>query len=136
MLVVDASAALSYLLPDEESFPGNELLLSLVYHDPIAPSIFWYEVRNALVINERRNRLSLEQSERFLAMLDKLAIDLREPGSNLAVLELARKHRLSVYDAAYLNLALDHSAILASLDKKLLKAAHAENIRVFGSLAA
>lgn len=136
VLVIDASAALSYLLPDEEAFPGNDLLLSLVSHQPIAPSILWYEVRNALVVNERRNRLTLEQSERFLSMLGKLAIDLREPSSSLAVLELARKHRLSVYDAAYLNLAIDHSAILASLDEKLLRAAEAENIYVFGSLAA
>jgi predicted nucleic acid-binding protein len=66
----------------------------------------------------------------FLRELSRLWITIDGFLEEAAVMALTRKHRLSVYDASYLELARRESFPLATLDKDLIRAARAENINL------
>jgi predicted nucleic acid-binding protein len=55
-IVVDASIAAAWLLPEEDSDAAEALIATLSGHPPV-PSLFWHETRNILVIAERRGRI-------------------------------------------------------------------------------
>jgi predicted nucleic acid-binding protein len=129
--VVDAAIAGAWALKDETAPLANASLGRLMDDAATVPALFWFEVRNVLVINERRGRLTLEESVLFLDRLDRLPIRVdHDPDSGL-VLGLARRHRLTVYDAAYLELALRLAAPLATLDRRLAAAGSKAGIRLF-----
>ena len=69
----------------------------------------------------------------FLADLETLSISIDHAPVSDAVLALARLHRLTIYDAAYLELALRIDAPLATLDKKLAAAARAAGVLLIGA---
>ena len=87
-------------------------------------------IGNILVVNERRGRLPAGSAEQITDAVDGLGIELDTNPANAVVLDLARRHRLTVYDALYLELALRHGASLASLDAALLGAAKAEGVQI------
>jgi predicted nucleic acid-binding protein len=93
---------------------------------------WWFEVRNVLVINERRGRINQTGSAAFLADLEKLPISFDRQSDSETVLALARAHRLTVYDAAYLELALRADAPLATLDQQLVRAARTARVPLLG----
>ncbi len=121
LCVVDASAAAAWLLPDEDN-PVNTLE-SVASAAPHAPWLFWAEVRNILIVCERRGRLPAGDAEPFLAALDGLGIAFDTAPSEPEVLRLSRQYGLTVYDALYLELALRLQAPLLTLDRKLARAA-------------
>ena len=125
-LVIDASAVANWLMPDESTVDLKALAAS--HQDLSAPFSLWSEVRNALIVGERRGRLPVGATDRMLARLDQLNLTLDITPSSPNVLAIARKHNLTVYDALYLDLALRKSAALASLDAALLRAAQAEGV--------
>lgn len=126
--VLDASIALCWAF-DEEVHPRADLaMVRLSEDEAVVPSLLWFEVRNTLIVNERRGRLAVEDSHRFLWRLSQLPLRVdREPVEG-GVLGLARKHKLTVYDAAYLELAQRESLQLATLDSDLIRAARAEGV--------
>lgn len=128
MLVIDSSAVLGALLPDEA---GTDLdTLFEPYDEIVAPWLMWAEVRNILLVAERRGRLAAGLVEDILEALHDLGIALDQTPRSAAVLRLARRHQLSVYDALYLELALHQEADLATHDQALRRAAIAEGIRL------
>jgi prevent-host-death family protein len=128
-IVVDASALLC-LAFDDEGVPYGSALIDAIHHDgAIALSILWYEIRNALIVNERLGRIQPEMSTAFLALLAQLPIAIRELPTDTGVMDLARRFQLSVYDAACLDLAIRERVPLASLDGGLQAAARALQIR-------
>ncbi len=131
-IVVDASVTISWYLADETDARAQTVLAALRENEAVAPALWWFEVRNALLINERRGRLNLSQVTAVLAHLVRLPITLdRDPASDV-VLALARTHRLTFYDAAYLELALRRDGQLATLDQRLTAAARAAAVRLIG----
>jgi predicted nucleic acid-binding protein len=84
--------------------------------------LFWYEIRNILVINERRGRIDPGQTAQFLLDIDPLT-DVDEGPVQADVLALARTHNLTVYDASYLELASRLGLPLCTLDAQLTDAA-------------
>jgi predicted nucleic acid-binding protein len=126
--VLDASVTITWAMRDEDHPLADLAFLALQSGSAIAPAIWWYEVRNILVLNERRNRISPEDSVRFLLDLTQLSIEVDFPHDSTGVIGLSRKHRLSVYDAAYLALAVRERLPLATLDKNLEVAAAAAGI--------
>jgi predicted nucleic acid-binding protein len=136
MLVVDASMILSLILDDESSLLGQAVVEAMDQIPTVAPDILWYEVRNAMVVNERRGRHSKEQTMAFLRDIESLAITLRPPPVEHVVLKLARDHKLSVYDAAYLDLAIRYDAKLATLDGRLSTAAKREGVDCWSEVVA
>jgi len=85
-------------------------------------------VRNILVVYERRRRIAESDTAAFLMHLSRLRIQVDRLPDESAVLRLARNRRLSVYDAAYLELAQREGLPLATLDADLQKAATGEGV--------
>jgi predicted nucleic acid-binding protein len=71
----------------------------------LVPTLWWFELRNTLVANERRGRITGQQTARFLRNVERLAITIDNTPDGSGVLTFARRHRVTVYDAAYLELA-------------------------------
>ncbi|MGA8582471.1 MAG: type II toxin-antitoxin system VapC family toxin [Roseiarcus sp.] len=95
--------------------------------------LFYYEIRNALLTNERRRRITGAMSAEFLRHLARLPIRLEPPGDDTSIMALARERSLTVYDAAYLELARRRALPLATVDRALEKAAIAEGVALFGA---
>jgi predicted nucleic acid-binding protein len=133
-LVLDGSMALSWFLPDEKADESDEVRKLIEGGATVqVPSIWPLEVANALLVAERRKRISQADSTAALAALAKLPIELdAETGQRAGhdTIALARQHSLSVYDAAYLELATRRAATLASLDDPLRKAAEKLKVRL------
>lgn len=130
--VLDASVTASWAFRDEHH-PHADLALERLRTDQaLAPTLWWFEVRNILIVNERRKRLSRAETAAFLKDLAIFGVNLDIAPETGEVLRLARVHQLSVYDAAYLELALRRSTPLATLDIDMVRAARAESVRVIG----
>lgn len=72
----------------------------------MVPALWWFEIRNIFVVNERRKRITESDTAVFLRDLAGLRVRFDREPEEAIVLRLARTHRLSVYDASYLELAL------------------------------
>jgi len=126
--VLDASVASCWAF-DDEDHPAAALALARIRSDhALVPGLWWFETRNVLIVNERRGRLSEADTAAFLRLIGRLGILVDHAPRESAVLSLARKHRLSVYDASYLELAQREALPLASLDHDLVRAARQEDI--------
>jgi predicted nucleic acid-binding protein len=133
--VLDASIAACWAFQDEQHPRADAAFARIRIEEAVVPSIWWFEIRNILVVNERRKRIKESDTDGFLRDLSRLRIRMdREPGES-AVLRLARAHRLSVYDASYLELALRESIPVATLDAELAAAAVAEGAELVGAPA-
>jgi predicted nucleic acid-binding protein len=127
-LVLDASALAGWLMPDEA---GTDLLSLAGRHDVfMAPVLLWAEIRNILIVGERRGRISREQVDQSIETIGELGIMLDTSPSSAVVLGLCRRHRLTAYDALYLELALRENAELTTLDAALARAARDEGVSV------
>ena len=129
--VLDASSAVAWALgePDSRAVLARERLRT---DQALAPTLWWFELRNALLANERRGRLTESRTANFLQALSELPVSLDRSPNEAAMLALARRHGLTVYDAAYLELATRENLSLATLDGPLAAAARAEGVPVLG----
>jgi predicted nucleic acid-binding protein len=99
----------------------------------IAPGIWPLEVANALLVAERRKRISVAQVTALLGRIVQLPVSVEaiEPDRAFSqVLSVARQHQLTEYDAAYLELALRKGLPFATLDDRLRQAARKAGIRL------
>ena len=128
--VLDCSVACAWLLADENVPAAEEILEQVVESGAIAPGIWWSELRNVLIIAERRGRTSSSQTDAALRATSTLGIVMDHAPEEATVLRLARNHKLSVYDALYLELAIRQQRPLATLDRALKNAAESEQIEV------
>jgi predicted nucleic acid-binding protein len=120
--VLDNSIVLAWCFEDEASPSTDHVLAALEDDVALVPPIWPLEVSNALCQAERRKRLSAADTMRFTELLRALPIvveDARLDRATGPVLELARAHQLSCYDASYLELAMREGIPLATLDKSL-----------------
>ncbi len=130
MIVVDASIALAWLFEDEQHEGAMTLLERVAESRATVPAHWWLEVGNALMAAKRRHRLRRDPQE-LLAPLRALPIVVDSESALLAstiTVELAVRHDLSTYDAAYLELAQRRSLPLATLDRALATAAKAAGV--------
>ena len=126
--VLDASIAAAWLFDDESEPSANSLLIRLQEWEAVVPQHWHLEVRNALIVGERRGRIRPNEVDERLTDLGTLPVrtDL-EPDFD-AALRLARLHGLSFYDAVYLELARRYGLPLATLDGDLGAAAVVEGV--------
>lgn len=131
--VLDASMALSWCFEDEAT-PETEKVLDRLGDDhAIVPPLWESEVTNALLIAERKGRLTEAQSTRFVSLLAVLPINVDTSGPPMTtLLALGRQHGLSSYDATYLALAERAGIAMATLDEKLRMAAHTAGVALLG----
>ena len=109
------------------------MALTLIRNDEgCVPSLWWFEVRNVLIVAERRGRLHESDTALFLRSLSRLPIAVDRAPEEAVVLTLARRHGLTVYDASYLELAQRHGVALATLDAALAEAAQRESLPLIG----
>ena len=126
--VLDASIAACWAFQDEDD-PRADLALSRIKTDePLVPSLWWFELRNILVVNERRKRITEADTTSFLKYISQLTIKTDGFPNSDAVLRLSRTRQLTVYDACYLELAQREGVPLATLDSYLARAARAEKV--------
>ena len=126
--VLDASIAACWAFDDEDHPDASLAFDRMRDEEAVVPCLWWFEVRNILIVNERRRRITQAATASFLLNLSLLRLRVdRSPDEN-TVLRLARAHRLSVYDAAYLELAQREGLPLATLDADLRKAAASEGV--------
>jgi predicted nucleic acid-binding protein len=130
--VLDASVAVTWAFEDENHPDAAFALARLQSDAACVPSLWWFELRNALLVNERRGRLTEAATAGFLRDLGRFAIAIDRSPDEAALLTLARRHRLTVYDAAYLELAQREGLPLASLDGALRSAAAASGMPLLG----
>jgi predicted nucleic acid-binding protein len=126
MFVLDCSVTMAWAFDDEDA-PRAAVMRDRLGEDlAVVPAIWALEVGNALLVAERRQRISRAESARFVELLRALPIDVDATpalGTLSSLLSLARQTGVSVYDACYLDLAAAHGLPLATLDKALEQAA-------------
>ncbi len=126
--VLDASVTSCWAFDDEDHPVAARALERVRKDEARVPSLWWFEMRNTLIVNERRGRIDEGDTSTFLRAIGRMNITLDLSPDHGPVMALARKHRLSVYDASYLELAQRETIPLATLDKDLVRAARAERV--------
>ena len=124
--VLDASVAVSWAFTDEIHAVATDALTRMASDRAIVPALWWFELRNTLIVGERRKRLTAVDTSSFLRDLERMGVAVDHSPHEASVLALARRHRLTVYDACYLELAQREAVPLATLDAQLARAARAE----------
>ena len=126
MFVVDNSVVMAWCFEDEASSYTEGVLDQLRGTQAVVPVIWPLEATNVLLIAERRDRLTEAQAAHFAQLLQGLPILVEEADVARTlgpILAVGRAHRLSAYDAAYLELAARQGLPLATQDSRLRKAA-------------
>ncbi len=132
--VLDCSVTMAWCFEDEADALADAALERLAEEGATAPSLWSLEVVNVLLAAERARRITVSDSARFLALIGDLPITVLETSFERAagqVTALGRKHGLSAYDAAYLDLAMREGLPLASRDRALCRAAAAVGVPLF-----
>lgn len=124
--VLDCSVAISWCLVDENNSTANAILAMMPDAEAFVPGIWSLEIANVLLVAERRNRMTQEQSSEAITLLQSLLIQVdtaTDANALGATLTLGRQEGLAAYDAAYLELALRLGLPLATVDQRLAEAA-------------
>lgn len=132
--VLDCSVALAWYFEDEADKYADAVAEAMTDSIAVVPSLFHLELANILITGERRKRSTAAQATSFLTRIANLSIAVDPQTVARAwsdTIDLARKHELSSYDAAYLELALRESLPIATLDNNLKSAAKALKVRLF-----
>lgn len=133
-LVLDASITLGWYFEDESSADGDAILSRVTESGATVPTLWRYEVANGFQMAVRRKRIDIAYRDASLAELRMLPITVDRAGGGTAwsgpLLGFADRFRLTVYDAAYLELAYRLGLPLATADNALRKAAKALQIDI------
>ena len=134
-LVIDASLTLSWYFEDERTPAANAVLDQVTNTGAVVPSLWRLETANGLQIAIRRKRIDAAFRDRALLDLGRLPITI-DPETDAqawtTTLQLADRFQLTLYDAAYLELAQRCALPLATLDKALRPAADVLGITLLG----
>ena len=133
-LVLDASIAACWAFDDEDYPVAAQALERIRTDEARVPSLWWFEIRKTLIVNERRGRITEADTTAFLRGLSRLGTVVDRTPDEAVVLALTRRHRLTVYDAACLELAQRYEIPLATLDTDLASAARAEGVILIGAV--
>lgn len=134
--VLDNSVVMRWLFGDGKPSSlqyAGAVLDTMLTGNAIVPAIWGLEVANVISRAEAQNLITEARSEAFLEMLAGVAVEVDEASTDHAlssVLNLARRYKLSAYDAAYLELALRQGIALATLDTDLRKAAKKAGVKI------
>jgi len=127
-LVIDASLTLSWYFEDERTPAADALLDQVTNTGAVVPSLWRLETANGLQVAIRRKRIDATFRDRALTHLTRLPITVDPETDAYAwttTLQLADRFQLTLYDAAYLELAQRRALPLATLDSALRPAAEA-----------
>lgn len=132
--IADASVGVAWAVPSQASDATDELLEQVAAGTPlVVPTLWPLEVANSLLVLLRRKRILAAERERALDALGRLPRVLDDEGCRLAfgrISALAAEHGLTVYDAAYLELAIRRNLPLASRNETLCQAAESCRVKL------
>jgi predicted nucleic acid-binding protein len=135
-LVLDSSITVAWLYREEATKSVDEVFENLIEASAWVPALWHLEVANVLQIGIRRKRHGADFRDRVLSDLSEFPIHV-DPETDRqawgATARLAERHGLTLYDAAYLELALRRRLPLATLDRELRATAIAEKVELLGS---
>jgi predicted nucleic acid-binding protein len=134
--VLDNSVAMAWSFEDEVDEYADAVLDSLAGVRAIVPILWPLEVANALLMGERRKRSTEAETMKWTGILSALPIVVDSDTNAHAwsgTLGVARGHKLTAYDAAYLELAIRRSLPLATIDSKLKQAAQAVGVAIYAA---
>lgn len=129
--------ALAWCLEDEPNSYTESVLKSIPGRRIVVPTHWSLEVSNGLLMAERRGRATSAETARAIQLLEGLPIDADPRTAERAMsatVALARSHKLTVYDAAYLELCAREALALATIDRELLAACKACGCAVFNPM--
>lgn len=131
-IVIDASVTLSWCFPDEQTAMSLAVLDRIKAGERLLVPAFWpVEVLNVLLLGERKRRIAPEQTAAFFETLRELnpSIEHTSLGQVAGPVQIiCRDHRLTPYDALYIELAQRTGCALATLDQPQRDAAVALGI--------
>ncbi|MFN2421419.1 MAG: type II toxin-antitoxin system VapC family toxin [Gemmatimonadota bacterium] len=131
-IVVDASVTAAWFLEDEQDSYATSVLRSMEGEVTAhVPSLWGYEFANVLTMAERRSRITESDAGRILMLMQSLSIEVDAApttGTLDKLVDIARHHGITAYDAAYLELAIRLDACLATLDQRLRAVAQGAGI--------
>lgn len=135
-LVLDSSIALAWFFEDERTSAADDVLQRVVESGAVAPALWRLEVANGLQSAFRRKRIDAAFRDASITDLGALMV-VTDPETNhqawAGTLRLATRHGLTLYDAAYLEVALRLQLPLASLDRELRAAADSRGVELLGA---
>ena len=135
--VLDNSVVMRWFTPSSnhsDRHYADRVLESMNESEAVVPGLFYLEASNVLVCSERRGETTIVQTEDFVSRLRDMPIEVDSSTwkqSFSRTMTLARVYGLSSYDAAYLELAVRESLMLASLDRTLIKAAEKAGVGIY-----
>ncbi len=129
MTVIDASAALGLVIPDESV--DDERLQDVVRGGQLhAPAIWTFECANAFTAAVRRGRMTPAVAVRAADTLLSLRVEIHQEAGPSALVQTALESGLSAYDAAHLDLARRSGRALLTFDRRLIGAAEAMGVEL------
>ncbi len=134
--VLDNSVVMRWFFGDGKSSElayARSVLDAMKSANAIVPTVWGLEVANVISHAEAQELVTEARSEAFLEMLSGIAIEVDHASADCALsntLNLARRYKLSAYDASYLELALRQGSPLATLDSDLRKAAKKAGVKI------
>ena len=134
-LVLDSSVTLAWIHRNESTKAVEEVMERLSQGGGWVPNLWRLEVANVLEMNVRRSRYEAGFRDRALSDLALFPIQVDSESDRQAwgaTLRLAERHRLTLYDAAYLELAVRRGLPLATLDRELRASARGEKVQLLG----
>jgi predicted nucleic acid-binding protein len=134
-LVLDSSATLAWVYTEESTPAIQAIFRRVVESGAWVPGLWKLEVANILETGARRGRHTKAFRDATLRDLSMLPVQVDPETDRHAwnsTLRLAERHRLTAYDAAYLELSLRRGLPLATLDTDLVAAARSESLLVLG----
>ena len=135
MFVVDASVALTWCFDDETTDSSDDVLHRLLLEGGIAPAHWPLEIANALRFAAASGRVDEPAISRARSIVSDLPVDVLpvETSTALGLIEAASRHGLTVYDAAYLELARIRGLGVATLDQRLSAACRKAGVAVIAA---
>ncbi len=134
-IIIDSSATLAWIYADEITIPITQVFDRVINGNAFVPALWRLEVANSLQMSIRRRRIDAAFRDAALGDLAMLNITT-DPDTDVfawsTTLQLASAYRLTVYDAAYLELALRRGLPLATLDRELRAAGDAMGVTLLG----
>ena len=121
--VVDASVSAAWFLPDEANPQTEAALQATATQEVWVPALWLLEIGNLLLSAQRRKRITADKRRELAIAASSLHVKVdREPVAIGTIDEIAARHGLTAYDAAYLELALRRGIPLATQDDALIAA--------------
>jgi len=132
-LIADISVVLAWLFNEEHTTKALDVLHRIEKDGLLVPPLWWCELQNGILMGERRGRKTIDESTAFLKLVMALPIQTDDaPRHRISddILDIARRHQLTAYDATYVELAVRHGVPLATFDVALRRCASSFGVKI------